>query len=1240
MNPTDFQHKTIEPPGKQELFILRFLIMAGLVSLCQFLYWYFDDEHIGHTLLFWLLTFAFGYKILHLLYEWYYFASIKVPANGEIKRTWKVDMLTTWMPGEPKEMVVETLRAMVAVRYPHTTYLCDEGNDPGLKQICEKLGVVHVYRGTDKTGAKAGNINHALCKVATGEICVILDPDHIPVPEFLDQVLPHFEDEKVGFVQCIQAYYNQQESLIAKGAAEQTYLFYGPMMMGMHRQGTVQAIGANCTFRREALDSIGGHAQGLCEDMHTAMQLHAKKWTSVYVPELLTKGKAPGSLSHYYGQQLKWARGSFELLFEVFPKLAGKFTWRQRLHYFLTPLYFFYGVVGLIDIGIPIVSLFTLHVPLYIKFDEFVLRAVPLILTLTLIRHYSQRYVLEPHEMGFHTMGGILRVGTWWVYLTAFIYAVFRVKVPYLPTPKENQMHNDWMVSLPNLAVIIVSIFAIVYGLSKDWTPFSLLMAGFAGVNILLLGTITMASQRRLLMQLFGRLQDGILKVLRSYWRVFRERFIFRPMQHNGVAVLLSMTVLGVSTVPAFYPHSFQNVVEEIVWPIEKRTAWFLTPAAEGSAPMLAAAGAPSLEGRSGRETRHLQNYYLPNNGKDLSGEWKTILNHSKSQEAIPFIRWSLPCEVPGETIEILGDIAARYREPVILLTERNEESDPQEWGLVQSQLIRKFRSSGAANVFMASTLPPDGKMLAGANACFEITVLKPGQVQNFIKNNSPQVVLLESAGHPGTALINLLAEAGHSVAGWVNQEKPSSHRPAFYDEMELGPQGITYPHSGKFSPWFVDGTPFYVKGIFYNPEHEWQDGNWPLTRRQLMHDFSLIKSMGANTVTWYSKPAYDFNVMEMAGENNLKILFGFRLDPSLNYASDAEDLAALKAEILRKVRKWKDRNEVIAWLPGNGTWNNLELYFQPPYLGQVRLAYTRFLNEIATEIKQLDPSRPVIVATDAGPGLAGAVRELQHAPAIDIIGVNSHTAPQFDSLDSLLAQWAPGRPYLLTGFGPGMAWDTLYAGLNAGDRLPEASSFAKASAYAGVWEKLTTNANNLGGVAFCWRDRFEGTATMSGITDFKGRLKPAFFALKESWTGEPQSFTLSDLILTFETYHYHGENTLIFKALTKNNTSSPLHYDWYICRDEFVERIDELSIRHNWWGSLIFWWVSNFKEHFFPGMYPEKKGHEVRLRSSDTAPWQRIYLHISDDNGHVVTASFPIYPDRIIQRLKWPVSK
>ncbi|RZK08840.1 MAG: glycosyltransferase, partial [Flavobacterium sp.] len=394
----------------------------------------------------------------------------------------------------PYEMIEETLLAIVNITYPHQSYLCDESDDPYLKALCEKLGVNHVTR-IKKVDAKAGNINNALL-ISSGELCVVLDPDHVPQPNFLDPIVAHFNDEKIGYVQIVQAYKNYGESLIAKGAAQQTFQFYGPIMMTMNKYGTVLAIGANCTFRRAALESIGGHAAGLAEDMNTAMHLHAKGWKSIYVPQILARGLVPSTMSAYYAQQLKWARGVFELLVTSYPKLFKKFTWQQKIHYALIPLYYLSGIIFLINFLIPILSLTFDTSPINIDFLYFMMYAGPLVLLSFLIRLFVQRWVMEEEERGFHVVGGLLMIGTWWIFLIGLYYTILRKKIPYIPTPKDGKEDGNWKINIPNIAVIIISILSIIYGLVTDWNPYNLIMSGFASVNCLILSFSIVASRQ------------------------------------------------------------------------------------------------------------------------------------------------------------------------------------------------------------------------------------------------------------------------------------------------------------------------------------------------------------------------------------------------------------------------------------------------------------------------------------------------------------------------------------------------------------------------------------------------------------------------------------------------------------------------------------------------------------------------------------------------------------------------
>ncbi|TRZ44197.1 glycosyltransferase [Robertkochia solimangrovi] len=474
--------KGVIKPTKKEIIVLRIMIFLGVLSLINFGYWFFNPKYIDNTFLYILLCIALGYTSLRILYEWYHYWSISIPEEKTLEKNFTVDFLTTYFPGEPYEMIEETLIAIKNVSYPHTTILCDEANDPYLKDFCRLHGIKHISR-DNRIDAKAGNINNALQKIATGEICVILDPDHVPQPDFLDPIIPYFQDEKIGYVQVVQAYKNLDESYVAKGAAQQTFQFYGPMMMTMNSYGTVNAIGANCTFRRAALDSIGGHAPGLSEDMHTAMQLHAKGWKSVYVPKVLARGLVPASLTAYFKQQLKWSRGTLELLVSVYPKLFRHFTWRQKIHYGTIPLHYLIGIIYIINFLLPVIALLTSTTPWKGNIVFFGLITFPFIASLMLIRTFVQRWVMEENERGFHVVGGLLQISAWWVFCLGLVYTIFRKKVPYLPTPKTGDDKTSWKLLAPNIFIALLSVSAIIIGLLKDFSPFSIFMSGFAFLN-------------------------------------------------------------------------------------------------------------------------------------------------------------------------------------------------------------------------------------------------------------------------------------------------------------------------------------------------------------------------------------------------------------------------------------------------------------------------------------------------------------------------------------------------------------------------------------------------------------------------------------------------------------------------------------------------------------------------------------------------------------------------------------
>lgn len=422
---------------KIDRFVLLILFFGGLISIAVLAEWWFRGEHIVNFPLFVILSTFFWYGIFRIILIWINYLRIRKPKRvPQPKEGLSVAVFTTSAPGEPVSMYEKTLAALKNITYPHTTYLLDSTQDPAFVEVAKKYGVVYLDL-SNLPGAKAGKVNKAL-ELTEEEFIVILDPDHIAFPNFLDQTLGFFEDERVGFVQVSQGYYNQYRSFTAAGAAEQTYTFYGPTQMGLFGYGSSVAIGANCTFRRKALESIGGHAVALAEDLVTSMRLHAAGWKSVYNPVIVNRGLVPEEFGSFAKQQLKWSRGTFEVLFTELPRLFKKFTFWQKFSYTAIAFYYFTGLMTLFFILIPPLYFFTGIIPANMDFTEFLIKGSNVAVISLLIYLYAQKFLCHPAtESGFHWRGMILKYSLWPVYFLGFILALLNYKIPYIPTAKK-----------------------------------------------------------------------------------------------------------------------------------------------------------------------------------------------------------------------------------------------------------------------------------------------------------------------------------------------------------------------------------------------------------------------------------------------------------------------------------------------------------------------------------------------------------------------------------------------------------------------------------------------------------------------------------------------------------------------------------------------------------------------------------------------------------------------------------
>ncbi len=235
---------------------------------------------------------------------------------------------------EPAEVVMATLAGCRALTYPHTTYLLDDGRRPEMEELAQHAGARYLTR-TDNSHAKAGNLNAALPRTE-GDLVLVLDADHVPMPDALDALVGYFDDERMAVVQTPHDFFNHDSvQHYVVGRHEQS-LFYRVVCPGKDRHGAVYWCGSAALINRHALLAIGGVAtETIAEDFHTTIRLLRDGWRTRYHDEVLVQGLAPHDLDGYLLQRDRWARGNLAVFtLPESPLRARELTPLQRLSYF------------------------------------------------------------------------------------------------------------------------------------------------------------------------------------------------------------------------------------------------------------------------------------------------------------------------------------------------------------------------------------------------------------------------------------------------------------------------------------------------------------------------------------------------------------------------------------------------------------------------------------------------------------------------------------------------------------------------------------------------------------------------------------------------------------------------------------------------------------------------------------------------------------------------------------------
>jgi cellulose synthase (UDP-forming) len=454
---------------------------------------------VADLVLFGALTFVVWHRLILDVCAWV--ICLRVPSYRSApppQAGLRVALITTFVPSsESIDMLRRTLAGMIVADYPHDTWVLDEGDDPAARAMCQHLGVRHFSRkgregfntdgGTFAAKTKGGNHNAWYAHHGTRyDIVAQIDSDFRVRRDFLTRTLGHFRDPNVAFVGTPQVYGNMG-NFIARGAAQQTYMFYGPILRALSGWRMTLLIGANHIVRVAALREVGWYQGHLVEDLATGKRFHLGGWKSVYVPETLAVGEGPTTWAAYFNQQYRWAFGCMSIFFTQ-QRVTAKMGLTRGLTYFFLEQFYFSGVRLVVGTVLLMLYFVTGWTPANLPLLDMLIWYVPLVLWRQVIFFLLQRLTVRPRtERGVYWAGNLVSIAVLPVYFLAFLGVIQNKRVSFKTTPKgdsDAEEQDKLSVFAPHM--VLSGLGAVGIGLGYLLDHRSWVFAGWGALSVVI----------------------------------------------------------------------------------------------------------------------------------------------------------------------------------------------------------------------------------------------------------------------------------------------------------------------------------------------------------------------------------------------------------------------------------------------------------------------------------------------------------------------------------------------------------------------------------------------------------------------------------------------------------------------------------------------------------------------------------------------------------------------------------
>lgn len=401
--------------------------------------------------------------------------------------------------------------------------------------------------------------------------------------------------------------------------------------------------------------------------------------------------------------------------------------------------------------------------------------------------------------------------------------------------------------------------------------------------------------------------------------------------------------------------------------------------------------------------------------------------------------------------------------------------------------------------------------------------------------------------------------------------------------------------------------TPVYLKSTGEGFQLIKEDTHFHVRGVAGTDSLSLVNKLGGNTIRTYDTVGLR-HILDEAHLHGISVIAGINLPKShenwLYGDEDQIDQGMRNLEALAK--QYRDHPALLLWCLGN----------EPGFYSLTNFQFSNAYKCFLSTLKTNDPNHPVAlgVANFSDREIINIALKMREVELL-IVNTFGRLPKLRDDMSRL--KWIWDKPYIVGEYGINGPWETNSTAWGA---PLEPNDSLKAHRLKFIYNELPTlDPHYLGALAFYWGQRHEVTPTWFNFFSKKMETNHSLNALASLWGHEIEQTNTPPLVSNLVIDDQASPDSFIFRPGSFHYANALMFHDpdgdslaahWEILPEDWLFR-KKRDTPEPVSGSVI---------------RVEKGGSQVVFKAPSKPGPFRLYVSVSDGNGHFSSTNVPIY--------------